>query len=122
MRRTNVPPVGRGRAFRRSPRIRIKERRTLRGGVLSERGSRTRWQQLGGHITTLNPTTNGASRIPSNEFEFFETVPSSLGNYRLIAANWLSSNALSYGLAVSVLAVALGLATAGLLSAFGRRE
>lgn len=93
----------------------------LKVGV-GELTSRTRWQQMGGHITTLNPTTNGVARIPSYAFEFFETVPFSLANYRLIAANWLSSNALSYGLAVIILAVALGLATAGLLSAFGRRE
>lgn len=93
----------------------------LKVGV-GELTSRTRWQQLGGHITTLNPITNGVSRIPSNEFDFFETVPFSISNYRLIAANWLSSNALSYGLAVSILAVALGLATAGLLGTFGRRE
>ena len=93
----------------------------LKMGV-DELTSRTRWQQLGGHITTLNSTNDGVSRIPAQTYDFFETVPFSLANYRLIAANWLSSNALSYGLAVTVLAVLLGLATAGLLSAFGRRE
>ena len=82
----------------------------------------TNWRQMGGHITTLNPATNGVSRIPTKEFEFIETVPFSLNNYRLIAANWLSSNALSYGLVLTVLSIVLGLATAGLLGAFGRRD
>ena len=84
--------------------------------------SRTKWQQLGGHITTLDATTNGISRIPASQFEFFETLPSSFTNYRLIAANWLSSNALSYGLAISFMAIVLGLATARMLGVLGRRQ
>ena len=93
----------------------------LKDGV-SEMTSRTNWPQLGGHITTLNPASNGVSRIPTEEFEFVETQPFSLKNYRLIAANWLSSNALSYGLALIVLSISLGLATAGLLGTFGRKH
>ncbi len=93
----------------------------LREGM-DELVRRTTWQQLGGHITTLNPSINSVSRIPAQEFDFFETLPFSLSNYRLIAANWLSSNALSYGLAMTVLCTLLGLATAALLGAFGRRD
>jgi hypothetical protein len=93
----------------------------LREGV-NELTSRANWRQMGGHITTINPATNGVSRIATEEFEFIQTVPFSLKNYRLIAANWLSSNALSYGLALTVLSIALGLATAGLLGTFGRRD
>lgn len=84
--------------------------------------SRASWRQMDGHITTLDAATNSVSRIPTEEFEFVETIPFSLKNYRLIAANWLSSNALSYGFALTVLSVALGLATAGLLGTFGRRD
>lgn len=93
----------------------------LRDGV-DELTSRTKWQQLSGHITTLDATTNGVSRIPANEYEFFETLPPSFSNYRLIAANWLSSNALSYGLVISAMAIVLGLATAAMLGSLGRRE
>jgi len=93
----------------------------LREGM-NELTSRANWRQMGGHITTLNPATNGVSRIPTEEFEFVETIPFSFKNYRLIAANWLSSNALSYGFALTVLSIALGLATAGLLGTFGRRD
>jgi len=89
---------------------------------MNELTSHKNWRQMAGHITTLNPATNGVSRIPTEEFEFIETVPFSLKNYRLIAANWLSSNALSYGLVLTVLSIALGLATAGLLGTFGRRD
>jgi len=92
----------------------------LRDGV-NDLTSRTTWKQLDGRITTLNPSTNSVAHIPSTSVEFIETQPFSLRNYRLIAANWLSSNALSYGLVLVVLCIALGLATAGLLSAFGRR-
>jgi hypothetical protein len=93
----------------------------LKEGI-DELTNRVNWRQMGGHITTLNPATNGVSRIATEEFEFIETVPFSLRNYRLIAANWLSTNALSYGLALTLLSIALGLATAGLLRTFGRRD
>lgn len=93
----------------------------LREGM-NELTSWTNWRQMGGHITTLNPATNGVSRIPTEQFEFVETIPFSFRNYRLIAANWLSSNSLSYGLALTVLSILLGLATAGLLGTFGRRD
>jgi hypothetical protein len=89
---------------------------------MDELTNQSNWRQLGGHITTLNPATNSVSRIPTEEFEFVETVPFSFKNYRLIAANWLSSNALSYGFALTILSIALGLATAGLLGTFGRRD
>jgi hypothetical protein len=93
----------------------------LKAGM-NELTSRMKWQQMGGHITTLDAATEGVSRIAPNTFAFFETLPPSFENYRLVAANWLSANALSYGLAVSIMAVALGLATAGLLGALGRRQ
>lgn len=80
------------------------------------------WRQLSGRITTLNPATNSVARIPAESVRFIETQPFSLMNYRLIAANWLSSNALSYGLVLVILSIALGLATAGLLGALGRRN
>ncbi len=93
----------------------------LKEGV-NELTSYDKWRQMSGRITTLNPATNSVSLVATKEFEFIETVPFSLKNYRLIAANWLSSNALSYGLALTVLSIALGLATAGLLGTFGRRN
>ena len=93
----------------------------LKEGV-NELTSLEKWRQMDGRITTLNPATNSVVPIATEQFEFIETVPFSLKNYRLIAANWLSSNALSYGLALTVLSIALGLATAGVLGTFGRRN
>nr|WP_292765935.1 cellulose biosynthesis cyclic di-GMP-binding regulatory protein BcsB [Mesorhizobium sp.] len=93
----------------------------LREGM-DELTSQSGWAELRGHITTFGSATGSVSRIPAEQIEFIETVPYSFSNFRLIAANWLSSNALAYGLAVTVLCIFLGLATAGLLGTFGRRR
>ncbi len=93
----------------------------LKDGINGLTGG-AQWQQLGGHITTISPTTDDVSRIPAGQTAFIETQPFSLKNYRLIAANWLSMNALSYGLAITIMAIILGLATGGVLGTFGRRN
>jgi hypothetical protein len=59
--------------------------------------------------------------LPAANVELVATQPPTFANYRLIAANWLSSNILSYALLLAGLAVILGLATATLLSNLGRR-
>jgi len=94
---------------------------TLRNGV-NDLIDQSIWRQLDGHITTLNPATNSVAHIPTTSVKFIETQPFSLRNYRLIAANWFSSNALSYGLVLIILSILLGFATAGLLGTFGRRD
>ena len=93
----------------------------LRDGV-DDLIRRPSWKQLAGRITTLTPSTNSVMSMPAESVRFIETQPFSLSNYRLIAANWLSSNALSYGLVLVILSIGLGLATAGLLGTFGRRD
>ncbi|CAN7659007.1 cellulose biosynthesis cyclic di-GMP-binding regulatory protein BcsB [Pararhizobium sp. LjRoot235] len=80
------------------------------------------WRQLAGHITTYQRGTKTIETIPINDFAFIETQPASLSNYRLIAANWLSTNILTYAVLLAALGVLLGLATAMLLSNLGRRE
>ena len=80
------------------------------------------WRQLNGHISTLNPVSGGLSSIPAAGHAFIETQPFSFRNYRLIAANWLSSNALSYAMVLSALSILLGLATAALLATLGRKQ
>ena len=94
---------------------------TLKDGV-DDLIRHSSWRQLAGRITTLNPSTNSVTSMPAESVRFIETQPFSFSNYRFIAANWLSSNALSYGLALVILSIALGLATAGLLGTFGRRN
>ncbi|CAN7700687.1 cellulose biosynthesis cyclic di-GMP-binding regulatory protein BcsB [Pararhizobium sp. LjRoot238] len=80
------------------------------------------WMQLAGHITTYQRGTKTVETVPINDFDFVETQPASLSNYRLIAANWLSTNILTYAVLLTALSVLLGLATAMLLNNLGRRE
>ncbi|WP_275785950.1 cellulose biosynthesis cyclic di-GMP-binding regulatory protein BcsB [Pararhizobium gei] len=84
--------------------------------------ARDNWQQLAGQITTYERGTNTVETVPINAFSFVPTQPASLSNYRLIAANWLSSNILSYAVLLAALGVLLGLATATLLGNLGRRK
>ncbi|MEK1933913.1 MAG: cellulose biosynthesis cyclic di-GMP-binding regulatory protein BcsB [Pararhizobium sp.] len=80
------------------------------------------WRQLAGHITTYQRGTKTVETVPINDFAFIQTQPASLSNYRLIAANWLSTNILTYAVLLTALSVLLGLATAMLLNNLGRRE
>ncbi|MFT2214369.1 cellulose biosynthesis cyclic di-GMP-binding regulatory protein BcsB [Rhizobium giardinii] len=93
----------------------------LRDGVQAV-SAQDRWGQLAGHITTYDHGTKTIETVPINDFDFVETQPASLSNYRLVAANWLSTNILSYAVLLAGLGVMLGLATAMLLNNLGRRE
>ncbi|TCL68158.1 cellulose biosynthesis cyclic di-GMP-binding regulatory protein BcsB [Rhizobium sp. BK251] len=93
----------------------------LREGVTAVTVQQT-WQNVSGHITTYARGSGKVETVPVTSFNFVQTVPWSLTNYRLILANWLSTNVLSYALGLVVLSVVLGLATASFLSNFGRRR
>ncbi|WP_296744746.1 cellulose biosynthesis cyclic di-GMP-binding regulatory protein BcsB [Mesorhizobium sp.] len=93
----------------------------LREGVRTLTQQRT-WRQIGGHLTTVDTGDDKVATQPVTHFDFVETQPFSLANYRLIAANWLSANALSYAVVLTVLSILLGLATAGLLGSLGRHK
>lgn len=93
----------------------------LRGGV-ETLTRREVWRQLAGRITTLDVSSDKVQAQPVARFTFWRTQPFSLANYRLILANWLSANTLSYSLLLTVMSILLGLATAALLSSLGRRS
>lgn len=80
------------------------------------------WQQLSGRLTTLGGDMKTVQTKPVATFALVETQPPSFANYRLIAANWLSANILSYSLLLVVACLLLGMATSGLLSRLGRRR
>ncbi|OBQ70106.1 cellulose biosynthesis cyclic di-GMP-binding regulatory protein BcsB [Mesorhizobium erdmanii] len=80
------------------------------------------WRQLGGHVTTVETGGDKVQTVPVTRFDFVETQPFSLANYRLVVANWLSANALSYAVVLTLFSILLGLATAGLLGSLGRRK
>lgn len=80
------------------------------------------WPQISGHITAYSGKTGKIDTVPVSRFTFVMSQPWSLTNYRLIAANWLSSNILSYAFLFVVGSFLLGVSTASLLSRIGRRE
>lgn len=92
----------------------------LQDGV-EELARQTQWRQLSGRIAALDVISHKVTTEPVVRFGFMQTQPFSIANYRLIVANWLSANALGYSVALTLLSILLGLATAGLLGSLGRR-
>jgi hypothetical protein len=93
----------------------------LRAG-LSAVSREANWPQIAGRITTYSSGTKKIQTVPVTRFDFVPSQAPSLSNYRLIAANWLSTNILSYAMLFASSSVILGFATAGLLSNLGRRR
>jgi hypothetical protein len=79
------------------------------------------WSQIAGHVTVYSAKTGKIDTVPVSRFDFVTTQPWSLTNYRLIAANWLSSNILSYALLLIASSLLIGITTAGILARIGRR-
>ena len=80
------------------------------------------WPDIAGRITTYKAKTDRVSVEPVSTYSFVGTQDTSLANYRLIAANWLSSNTLTYAALVAIVSVLLGVATSALLARLGRRS
>lgn len=93
----------------------------LQNGVRSLSGQGA-WRKMAGHITSVDAGDDKIVSIPATRFGFIETQPFSMSNYRLIIANWLSANALSYAVVLIVLSILLGFATSALLGSLGRRR
>lgn len=83
--------------------------------------SRRDWEQLGGRIAIYSGPKDEIGKLPVSWFRFMPTQDLSFSNARLIAANWLSDNIMSYALLLAAGSLLLGLATGGLLSLLGRR-
>ena len=79
------------------------------------------WSQLGGRVTTYEQATGSFNRIPVGSPTFVMSQPASLSNLRLIVANWLSENVLSYAALLITISVVLGLATTALTVILGRK-
>ncbi len=80
-----------------------------------------RWSKLGGHISIYKAATDEMQKVAVGEFTFMPTQPLTFSNLRLIIANWLSGNILSFSLLLIVVSALLGIATSRLLSNLGRR-
>jgi cellulose synthase operon protein B len=79
------------------------------------------WSRLAGHLTAY-PASDEPVRVLAGGGSFIQSQPPSLANYRLIVANWLSTNILSYALALIAACLLLGIATSRLLARLGRRN
>jgi hypothetical protein len=78
------------------------------------------WSQLAGHVVSYNGKTGALIAQPVTTFSFLVTQPLSLSNLRLIIANWLSDNILTYSVLLLFTCILLGLVTALFLSRIGR--
>lgn len=81
-----------------------------------------RWEQLSGHLATYDGGDKSVHSLEANAITLLPTQPASFSNYRLIAANWLSSNILTYAVLLAGVGLLLGIATATMLGNLGRRE
>jgi hypothetical protein len=79
------------------------------------------WAQLDGRISIYKAGTDEMQKVPVGQFTFMPTQSLSLSNLRLVIANWLSGNILSFSLLLVILSAILGITTSRLLSSFGRR-
>jgi len=93
---------------------------TLRSGVKSMTELK-RWSGLSGRIATFDPAADKVETIVAQQQTFFDTGPATFSNWRLIAANWLSSNTLSYALVFIGFLSVLGWVTFILLRLLGRK-
>lgn len=80
------------------------------------------WSELGGRVTTYEAGTGSFNRLAVNAPTLVQTQPWSFGNMRLIVANWLSENVLSYAMLLVAASVLLGLTTTAITVVLGRRK
>lgn len=78
------------------------------------------WNRIGGQAVAYQVASGDIERRDIRSFSFIVTQPLSLGNLRMIAANWLSINILPYALMLVLAGTILGCATALLLRRLGR--
>lgn len=82
--------------------------------------SQANWPQISGHITTYSSKTGKVESVPVTRFDFVPSQTGTIANYRLIAANWLSTNILSYAFLLVVLSILIGVTTSSMLGRLGR--
>lgn len=93
---------------------------TLRSGMKAMTEMK-RWSGLSGRIATYDAGADKVESIVAKQQTFFTTGPFTFSNWRLIAANWLSSNTLSYSLFFIGFLSLLGFVTFLLLRGLGRK-
>ncbi|MET0172592.1 MAG: cellulose biosynthesis cyclic di-GMP-binding regulatory protein BcsB [Agrobacterium vaccinii] len=79
-----------------------------------------RWSMLTGRVATYDATADKVETIAAEQPSFIVTRDFSFWNWRLIAANWLSTNTLSYSLVFIGFLTLLGCVTFLMLRGMGR--
>jgi cellulose synthase operon protein B len=80
------------------------------------------WSQVAGRAIALEPREMKLQVEPIKDYRFVQTLPPSLTNLRLVAANWMSANILPYAVLMLACCTFLGVATSLLLNRLGRRS
>lgn len=81
-----------------------------------------RWRDVTGRVAAYDAAAEKIETVEVERPNLYATRPFSVSNWRLIAANWLSSNVLSYSLAFIGFVSLLGLATFVMLRLMGRHR
>lgn len=81
-----------------------------------------RWRDITGGVAAYDPGAEKIETVDVARPSLYVTREFSLSNWRLVAANWLSSNVLSYSLAFIGFVSLLGLATFTMLRLMGRHR
>jgi cellulose synthase operon protein B len=85
--------------------------------------TREQWSDVSGRIAAYARKAGELTSVNANDVHFVRTTSDfSINNYRLVIANWLSTNVLTYAVLLVILATVLGLATAAMLGSLGRRD
>ena len=79
-----------------------------------------RWNGLEGRITTFDEATGNVAMVPVHDLHLNPTQPFSIANWRLIAANWLSTNILFFAVMFIAGFALLGIITTLMLRLLGR--
>ncbi|PYE23593.1 cellulose synthase subunit [Rhizobium sp. PP-CC-3A-592] len=79
-----------------------------------------RWNGIEGRITTFEEATGNVAMVPVHDLHLNPTQPFSIANWRLIAANWLSTNILFFAVMFIAGFALLGIITTLMLRLLGR--
>ena len=81
----------------------------------------TAWNRIEGRAVAFDPKKNTISIAAGNGGYFIATAALTPGNFRLVAAGWLSSNVDVYVLVLTLAAMALGVLTKATVRLYGAR-
>ncbi len=93
----------------------------LRTGMAAM-AEQARWNALAGRVATYDASADKVETVAAQQPSFIVTRSFSFSNWRLIAANWLSTNTLSYSLVFVGFLTLLGFVTFLMLRGMGRRK